>query len=163
MSVSVIRRRRLPGVSAARVAADARHLLRALDEAGAELTVSLVDDAAIRRLNRDYRRQDRPTDVLAFAMREGARVPGDEAVVGDVVISLDTAARQAQQRGVSAADEVRALLIHGILHLLGYDHERSALAARRMKGMERHLRAALACDTLASRPGERSGRQSRDP
>jgi probable rRNA maturation factor len=152
MSVSVIRRRRLPGVSAARVAADARHLLRALDEAGAELTVSLVDDAAIRRLNRDYRGQDRPTDVLAFAMREGARAPGDEAVVGDVVISLDTAARQAQQRGVSAADEVRALLIHGILHLLGYDHERSVLEARRMKAMERRLRVALARGKPSPRP-----------
>ena len=152
MSVSVIRRRRLPGVSAARVAADARRLLRALDEAEAELTVSLVDDAAIRRLNRDYRGQDRPTDVLAFAMREGARAPGDEAVVGDVVISLDTAARQAQQRGVSAADEVRTLLIHGVLHLLGYDHERSVLEARRMKAMERRLRVVLARGKPSPRP-----------
>jgi len=163
MSVSVIRRRRVPGISAACVAADARRLLRALDETAADLAISLVDDGAIRRLNRDYRGQDRATDVLAFAMREGRRAPGDAAVLGDVVISLDTAARQARQRGVATADEVRVLLIHGILHLLGYDHERSALAARRMKGMERHLRAALACDTLASRPGERSGRQSRDP
>ena len=139
MSVSVVRRHRLPGVSAARVGADARRLLRALDEAQAELTVSLVDDAALRRLNRDYRGKDRSTDVLAFAMREGARAPGDEAVLGDVVISLDSAARQARQRGIPAADEVRTLLIHGVLHLLGYDHERSALEARRMKAMERRL------------------------
>ena len=139
MSVSVVRRHRLPGVSAARVGADARRLLRALDEAQAELTVSLVDDAAMRWLNRDYRGKDRPTDVLAFAMREGARAPGDEAVLGDVVISLDAAARQARQRGVPAADEVRTLLIHGVLHLLGYDHERSAPEARRMKAMERRL------------------------
>lgn len=152
MSVGVIRRRRLPGVSATRVAADARRLLRALDEAEAQLTVSLVDDAAIRRLNRDYRGHDRPTDVLAFAMREGVRAPGDEAVVGDVVISLDTAARQAQQRGVSAADEVRALLIHGILHLLGCDHERSVREARRMKAMERRLRVVLARGKPSPRP-----------
>jgi probable rRNA maturation factor len=146
MSVSVVRRRRLPGVSAVRVRADARRLLRELEEAEAELTVSLVDDGEIRRLNCEYRGQDRPTDVLAFAMREGARAPGDAGVLGDVVISLDTAVGQAQRRGVAVADEVRALLIHGILHLLGYDHERSAPDARRMKTMERRLRAVLARD-----------------
>ena len=85
-------------------------------------------------------------------MREGARAPGDEAVVGDVVISLDTAARQAQQRGSSAADEVRALLIHGILHLFGYDHERSVLEARRMKATERRLRVVLARGKPSLRP-----------
>jgi probable rRNA maturation factor len=152
MSVSVSRRRRVSGVSAARVAAEGRRLLRALDEAEAELSVSLVDDAAMRRLNRDYRGRDRATDVLAFAMREGARAPGDAAVLGDVVISLDTAARQARERGVSAADEVRALLIHGILHLLGYDHERSAVEARRMKAVERRLRVALARRRRTPRP-----------
>ncbi len=143
MPVSVISRRRLSGVRSARVAADARHLLRALDEAGAELSVTLVDDAEIHRLNRDFRGKDRPTDVLAFAMREGKRVVGDETTLGDVVISLDTAGRQARRRRVSPADEVRTLLIHGVLHLLGYDHERSAVEARRMKAMERRLRAAL--------------------
>jgi len=162
MSVSVIRRRRLPGVNPARVGADSRRLLRALDEAEAELAVSLIDDAEIRRLNRDYRATDRATDVLAFAMREGARAPGDAAVLGDVVISLDTAARQAQERGVSAADEVRTLLIHGILHLLGYDHERSMAEARRMKAMERRLRAVLARGNPPPHLGGRSGRPGRD-
>jgi len=130
-------------VTRTRVAADARRLLDALHEDAAELTVSLVDDATIRRLNRTYRGTDRPTDVLAFAMREGARTPGDQAVLGDVVISLDTATRQASERGVPTAEEVRTLLIHGVLHLLGYDHERSAAEARRMHAMERRLRALL--------------------
>ncbi len=143
MPVSVICRKRRLGVRSARVAADARQLLRALGETAAELTISLVDDAEIHRLNRDFRGKDRPTDVLAFAMREGARVAGDESILGDVVISLDTAERQARRRRVSTADEVRTLLIHGVLHLLGYDHERSAAEARRMKAMERRLRAAL--------------------
>jgi probable rRNA maturation factor len=151
LSVSVSHRRHPSGLRPAGVAAEARRLLRALEEDGAELSVSLVDDAAMRRLNRDYRGQDRATDVLAFAMREGARAPGDAAVLGDVVISLDTAARQARERGVSAADEVRTLLIHGILHLLGYDHERSVLEARRMKAMERRLRVALARGERTSR------------
>jgi probable rRNA maturation factor len=158
MPVSVIRRCRVRGVSAARVGAEARQLLRTLDEAEAELTVSLVGDTEIRRLNRNYRGKDRPTDVLAFAMREGARAPGDEAVLGDVVISLDTAARQAEQRGVNVADEVRTLLIHGILHLLGYDHERSANEARRMNAMQRRLRSGLVTSPrLPSPPGSRSG------
>lgn len=143
MPVSVIRRCRQSGLRVAPIRAEARALLHALDEDEAELGVRLVGDAEIQRLNRDYRGKDRPTDVLAFAMREGARAPGDEAVLGDVVISIETATRQAFRRGVSAAAEVRALLIHGVLHLLGYDHERSPAEARRMKAMERRLCAEL--------------------
>ena len=143
MPVSVVARARARGVRAATVRNDARRLLAALQETRAELTVSLVDDAEIQRLNRDDRRTDRPTDVLAYAMREGRRAPGDEWVLGDVVISLQTAARQAQRRGASTAAEVRSLLIHGVLHLLGYDHERSTRDARRMKAMERRLEKLL--------------------
>lgn len=143
MPVSVVRRSAAPGVSALRVRADARRLLAALDETRAELSVSLVSDAEIHRLNRRYRGKDRPTDVLAFALREGARVPGDDAVLGDVVISLDTAARQAREHNVPTGHEVRTLLIHGVLHLLGYDHEVSAVEARRMTVMERRLLGSL--------------------
>jgi rRNA maturation RNase YbeY len=108
----------------------------------------------MHRLNRHYRGKDRPTDVLAFALREGARVPGDEAVLGDVVISLDTAARQARAHGVTVAHEVRTLLIHGVLHLLGYDHERSAGEARRMRAVERRLSRTL---SLSKRPRTKVG------
>ena len=96
MPVSVVRRCTAAGVTCAAVRADARLLLRALGEARADLTVSLVGDAEIQQLNRDYRRRDRPTDVLAFAMREGTRAPGDAVVLGDVVISMETAVRQAR-------------------------------------------------------------------
>jgi probable rRNA maturation factor len=156
MPVSVVARSRAPGVRAAAVRADARRLLAALGESSAELTVSLVDDAEMHRLNREYRGKDRPTDVLAFAMREGRRAPGDDTVLGDVVISLDTAAQQAQRRRTSTADEVRTLLIHGVLHLLGYDHERSSAEARRMKAMERKLRGVLFLEERAGR-GRRTG------
>jgi rRNA maturation RNase YbeY len=139
----VLRRCRLPGIRVAQVSADARAILRALGEDSAELSVSLVDDVEMHRQNRDYRGKERPTDVLAFAMREGERVAGDETVLGDVVISLETARRQARRRRVSDADEVRTLLIHGMLHLLGYDHERSPGEARRMKVMERRLQILL--------------------
>ncbi len=147
MSVCVVTRRRWRGVQAMTVRRDAVALLSALAETSSELTVSLVDDATIHALNRDYRGKDRPTDVLAFAMREGQRVEGDTDVLGDVVISLDTAARQAKQRRRTVAAEVRTLLIHGVLHLLGYDHERSAREEKRMQAMERRLLRRLQRDT----------------
>jgi probable rRNA maturation factor len=144
MSVVVTTRRATPTLSSAGVRRDVRTLLQALGEERAEVTVTFVDDAEIRVLNRDYRAMDRSTDVLAFAMREGLRVDGDASELGDVVISLETAARQARSHRVPLASEVRSLLIHGLLHLLGYDHERSAAAARRMRAMARQLRALLA-------------------
>jgi probable rRNA maturation factor len=141
--VAVLNRRRLKGVRADNVRRDAQIVLELTGESASELTVSLVSDAEIHELNRKYRQKDRPTDVLAFAMREGETGPGDLAVLGDVVISLDTAERQAQRLRRTLADEVRVLLIHGVLHLLGYDHERGAAEARRMHAMERRLRDRL--------------------
>lgn len=143
MPVTVVVRLKHRDCDAPQVRRDARQLLKALGETAAELTVLLTDDAEIHRLNRDYRDKDRPTDVLAFAMREGRRAPGDEGQLGDVVISLDTAARQAARRRKPLSAEVRTLLIHGVLHLLGYDHERSAAEAKRMKSKERELERLL--------------------
>jgi probable rRNA maturation factor len=135
-------RRRLPGVRAADVRRDAQQMLRAL-AVQAELSIALIGDAEMHALNARYRGVDRPTDVLAFALREGegSTLHGDQ--LGDVIISLDTAARQADARGVSPANEVRTLLAHGILHLLGYDHERSPAEARRMFAKQRWLIARL--------------------
>ncbi len=97
-------------------------MLAALELEGAELSLVLCDDATIHALNRDYRDKDKPTDVLAFALREGpyAELAGD--LLGDVVVSLDTAARQAREKKHPLAREVTMLLAHGLLHLLGYDH-----------------------------------------
>lgn len=92
-------------------------------DAEPEVTLRLVGDAEIRDLNRDYRSVDRPTDVLAFAMREA---PGGEAapeLLGDVVVSIETAERQ--RRG-SLEAELRFLFAHGLCHLLGYDHQSDA-------------------------------------
>jgi rRNA maturation RNase YbeY len=144
MAVTVLSKAKHPDCPAAEVRADGRALLVALEEKGADLTVVLVDDDAMRELNRSYRGKDRPTDVLAFAMREGERAPGDDDNLGDVVISLDTATRQARRRRRTLSEEVRTLLIHGVLHLLGYDHERSPAEARRMQARERDLARALA-------------------
>jgi rRNA maturation RNase YbeY len=123
---------------AARLARHARRLLRGLRLDRAELSVVLVSDREMQALNRRWRRRDRPTDVLSFAQREGAGGAPD-GLLGDVVISLDTARRQARERGESLGREADRLLVHGLLHLLGYDHERSASEARRMQRRERAL------------------------
>jgi len=94
-----------------------------LDFPDAELSITLTDDATIATLAGDYGRARRPTDVLAFSMLEGIGAEHRGASLGDVVVSLDTAERQARERGVSLDCELRNLLIHGVLHLLGMDHE----------------------------------------
>ena len=116
----------------------ARRLLAGLGLDGAELSVLLVADGEMRRLNRDWRGKDRPTDVLAFAQGEGAGGAPD-GLLGDVVISVDAARRQAAERGETLGREADRLLIHGLLHLLGYDHERSARDAAEMRRKEREL------------------------
>jgi probable rRNA maturation factor len=100
-----------------------------------EVGLVLTGDAAIHALNRDFRKKDRPTDVLAFAMREGEGGALHPGILGDVVISLDTAARQAR-RGLLA--EVLFLWSHGLCHLLGYDHRNDREETRmnaRMKAL----------------------------
>lgn len=107
-----------------------RATLKAHDAEACEVSVLLTDDNDIRNLNRDYRKIDEPTDVLAFAMREGEDNSVNPNLLGDLVISLETAARQAAtaNEGLSVTSssietEVAMLTIHGALHLLGYDHQ----------------------------------------
>ena len=119
----------------------ARRILRLLELENCELSVALVGDQEIRLLNNRYRSLDEPTDVLSFPVDEP--LPSGSRVIGDVIISVEKAARQARQRRRSFADELEVLLIHGILHNLGYDHERSPEDEREMRAMERRLRRAL--------------------
>jgi probable rRNA maturation factor len=136
--------------------------LQALAPAGArgELTVAVVPDARVRALNRRYRRKDRPTDVLSFPA-------GEPGVLGDVVIAEGVAAHQARQAGHSCAVELRILALHGLLHLLGYDHEhddgRMARLERRLRrkgGLVEGLieRTGNHAPMAVSRPRQRSGR-----
>ena len=142
--VIVLRRcARRAGVNQSVITKEARRVLVHLEEHGSELSISLVDDAEMQQLNGQYRGKDRPTDVLAFAMREGEQPLGDESILGDVIISVETAQRQAAQRQHSLAVEIRTLLVHGILHLLGYDHERSPAEAQRMFAKEREIATLL--------------------
>jgi rRNA maturation RNase YbeY len=138
MSVATTTRGRRAPALAARLARNARRLLRGLRLPDAELSLVLVSDRQMQALNRRWRARDRPTDVLSFAQREGPGGAPDE-ILGDVVISVDTARRQAAERGSTVGREADRLLIHGLLHLLGYDHERSEAEARRMRRRERAL------------------------
>ena len=131
--------------------ADADRLMRAAGLPDCELSLTLTSDRAIRRLNRDYRGIDAATDVLSFSQIEQAGTVSNPLAVknragvplGDVVISIDTAIQQALEYRVSPASRLRQLLIHGFLHLLGYDHERSPSEARRMFARARALAAKL--------------------
>ena len=115
----------------------ATHILQAVDEAEALLSLEIVGDGQMRRLNRIYRQCDKTTDVLAFATREG---PGPQSLLlGDVVISLPQAIRQAREREQHIDHELVVLVIHGVLHLCGYDHERGESEARLMARRERAL------------------------
>ena len=129
-------------------------MLARLDLPDAELSVLLTDDGEIHELNREHRQKDKPTDVLAFAMDES--VPDPAGILGDVVISLDTAERQASSRRRPLIEEVRFLLAHGVLHLVGYDHAEPE-EKREMVAMTRQLvRAAPLPDASPRRPKTRS-------
>jgi probable rRNA maturation factor len=105
-----------------------------------ELSVVIVDDEEIHFFNRQYLHRDRPTNVISFAMQEGEGAGIQPAVLGDVMISADTAARDATEADLPFESELYFLLLHGILHLLGYDHEGVTVAeARRMEAKEEEI------------------------
>jgi probable rRNA maturation factor len=145
------------------VRADALALLEILALEHCELSLMLVSDSGIRRLNREFRAKDQPTDVLSFPQLESAHEletsrgfsapDAPPLALGDIVISIDTARRQAHELGRSAAARIRTLLIHGILHLLGYDHEQSLAEARRMFAREHELAALMNTGGRGSRSG----------
>ena len=108
-----------------------------------EVHVLLTSDAELKRLNRAFRGKNKPTDVLSFPAAHEASA-SQNAVAGDLAISLETAARQAVEHGHSVRDEVRILLLHGTLHLAGYDHEiDSGEMAEREAELRRELRLPL--------------------
>jgi len=110
----------------------------------AEVSVVFVDDTYIQELNFEYRGIDSPTDVLSFAMQEGEALPGqeEELILGDVVISLQAAQRQAVEYGHSFRREVAFLTVHGVLHLLGYDHQEEEVRSE-MRLKEEDILASL--------------------
>lgn len=135
-----------------------KEILKNIGYHNVELSILLTDNAEIKYLNKQYLKKDKPTDVLSFPMIGGrwreavdrkkiipyptSLIP-HPVLLGDVVISVETAKLQAKENGVSINKEIARLLIHGILHLIGYDHEKGHKEALRMrKGEERLLKIA---------------------
>jgi len=105
----------------------------------AELSILLVDDPQIEEMNQRFLGRRGPTNVIAFPMREGPFADLTPSLLGDVVISVDTAHREARAADLSLEQRLTQLLVHGILHLCGYDHEQDAAGARRMAAKTRAL------------------------
>jgi len=146
------------GLPRAEVTRRVRVVFDALALGDAELSVVLTNDAQIHELNRDYRHKDRPTDVLAFAMREGELGDvGNE--LGDVIVSVETARRQAASAGHDLLAELTMLLVHGILHLLGWDHQTLA-TDRKMRAETARLVALAAAPAAPKRPASAAKRGS---
>ncbi len=119
----IVNRQRRVCISARRLEGFLRRLRRTLGLCTEAFTVALVSDARMRALNRRFRGQARTTDVLAFPLRKQSSARAYNGYLGDIAISLETARRQARRLGHSLANEVCLLILHGVLHLLGYDHE----------------------------------------
>ncbi len=140
-----------------------QHVLSVVGESSSELGLTFVGDRRMQRLNRDFRGKDRTTDVLAFAMRE-AKVPGVRRnktfPLGDVVISIPTALRQARRGHRTLDEELAILLVHGVLHLCGYDHERSRSEALRMERQERIVLRKVGKHRELSRSRRRNSRST---
>ena len=115
-------------------------LMKLLDCADMEISISFVDDETIQQLNRQYLSKDRPTNVISFPLQEGAFSSINPDMLGDIVISVDTAHRDANQGNLSFDEEIIFLIIHGLLHLTGYNHENtSKINALKMKKKEKEL------------------------
>ena len=145
MPVLLTKRRGLPALDRRKLLRRAERLLRELDLSARELSILLCGDEEIHGLNRAYRKKDRPTDVLSFSQQEGPDGHLHPELLGDVVISLETASREAGKGYVDLMDEVLDLLIHGVLHLLGQDHEGVPTAqAKAMRREQARLNARVA-------------------
>ncbi|MDX1710899.1 MAG: rRNA maturation RNase YbeY [Rhodovibrionaceae bacterium] len=126
---------------------------------GLEVSVALADDDTLRTLNRDHRGKDRPTNVLSFAALKGEAQPsgsGGPLFLGDVVLACETVVREAGEQGKAPGDHLCHLVVHGVLHLLGHDHEEPR-EAEAMEALERRILAGLGvADPYRDEPAERA-------
>lgn len=141
MSVDVVRKIKGKKVSLRRLKKTARRILHLLNQHHSELSLVLVGNHEIQELNASHRNKNEPTDVLSFP--SGENLPQGIEILGDVVISVEQAEKQARKGKKTLEREIESLLIHGILHLLGYDHERSGKEATIMRRMEKKIHREL--------------------
>ena len=126
-------------VEAKKIKKEAERILASLRISGYELSVLLLDNKGIRAVNKKYLNRNRPTNVISFSLTEGEFGNINPQVLGDVVISVEKALEQAEINGKTPGEEISFLLIHGILHLLGYDHIRGKGERKRMRGKEKEV------------------------
>ncbi len=140
MALQIINRQKKIKTDLRRFRRSVRLIMKELDCADRELNILLTDDAGIQVVNRDYLGKDRPTNVISFAMTEGdTHVAGEDAILGDIVISVETASCDAEKGDLTFEQELDFLMIHGLLHLIGYDHIGSRSEARKMSIKQKDL------------------------
>jgi len=134
MNIRIENRQKKTPINRRQIRSSMARLLRCLGHGDAEVSLLLVDDKGIREINRSYLQRDYPTNVISFAMREGPYGQLHPQVLGDIVISVETACRQGDKGALSMTESLSFFMIHGLLHLLGYDHE--GVDARDIQRME---------------------------
>jgi probable rRNA maturation factor len=140
LELLVINRQRARKIATAPLRKFAGQLVETLNENSDEFSIALVSDRKMREYNRSFRGINRTTDVLSFQCEDSGVNPAEEKYLGDILVSVETAARQARQGGRTFGQEIRILILHGYLHLLGYDHETDR---GEMKRLERRMTREL--------------------
>ena len=138
MTVSIRNIQKKQEINTSRFRRSVKRLLRQLDIEDHEISVLIVDDEQIMKINRDYLHRDRPTNVISFGMKEGFSGDIHPEILGDIVISAETALRDASAAGLPFSDEMDFLLIHGLLHLMGYNHTTKE-ETQKMRHLEEEL------------------------
>lgn len=133
-----------------RIRSTVPRIMRILDCADKEISLSFVDDEKIKELNKEYLGKDKPTNVISFSLREGEYSDINPQIMGDIIISVETAQRDALWGNLTVSQEIDFLIIHGILHLLGYNHENTTRKeTNKMQKKENDLFKVLyGCDVL---------------
>jgi probable rRNA maturation factor len=140
MKIQVENKQTIVKIQRLKIRRTALKLLKIMDCSNKELSITFVDDNAIKQLNWHYLQRDNPTNVLSFSLQEGEYANINPHVLGDIVISAETAQRDADIGNLSLSEEIDFLLIHGLLHLLGFNHENTTKAqATKMQTKEKEL------------------------
>jgi rRNA maturation RNase YbeY len=143
MDIQITWQRRIPGLGSPKIRQRLKKVLNDLGCRDGELSILFTDDRQMATLNRTYRGRNGSTNVLAFPMENGTTPNMTSRMLGDIVVSVDTALAQSQESGKSVEETIYQLLIHGLLHLLDYDHERSTADADRMEKEQARLLAMM--------------------
>ncbi len=140
MKIQIENRQKRIKIDKRQIRASVIKLLKLLDCPDKEISLMFVDDASIQCINKQYLSKDKPTNVISFSLQEGEYGGINPEMLGDVVISVDTASRDADYGHFTFNEEILFLIIHGLLHLLGYNHENTSKAnALKMKQKEKEL------------------------